>query len=90
MGSIVALAAADMAFTFAALDRGLEELNPVMAFLLDTGRGVAALVKVGITAGLAATGWWFRRYRRVIEAGQLVAAIMSLVLVYHLLGLLVA
>ena len=87
MGSIVALAIADIAFTFAALDRGLEELNPVMVFLLDSGHGLAAVVKVGITALLAALGWWFRRFRRVIDVGVFVAGLMSLVFVYHLLGL---
>lgn len=87
MGTIVALAIADIAFTFAALDRGLEELNPVMALLLDSGHGLAAVVKVGVTAVLAAAGWWFRRYRRVIDAGVFVAGLMAFLVVYHLLGL---
>lgn len=90
MGSIVLLAVADMAFTFAALDRGLEELNPVMVFLLDSGHGVAAFVKVGVTAALGVAGWWFRRFRRVIEAALLVLVVMSVVILYHLLGVLVA
>lgn len=90
MASIVVLAIADMAFTFAALDRGLEELNPVMVFLLDAGHGVAAFVKVGITVVLAAAGWRLRRFRKVIEVGLLVFGIMALVNLYHLLGLLVA
>jgi len=87
MASIVALNVADMAFTFAALDRGLEELNPVVAALLDTGHGFAAFVKIGVAVVLAAAGWRFRRYRRVIEAALLVAAVMAGVVVYHLLGL---
>jgi hypothetical protein len=90
MASIVALNVADMAFTFAALDRGLEELNPIVAALLDSGHGVAAFVKIGVSVLLAAAGWRFRRFRRVIEAALLVVAIMSGVVVYHLLGLLVA
>jgi hypothetical protein len=87
MASIVALNVADMAFTFAALDRGLEELNPVVAALLDTGHGVAAFVKIGVAVLLAAAGWRYRRFRRVIEAALLVVAIMSAVVLYHLLGL---
>lgn len=87
MATIVALGIADIAFTFAALDRGLEELNPVMVWLLDSGHGVAAVVKVGVTAVLAAAGWWFRRFRRVIEGAIFVAALMSLLVVYHLVGL---
>ena len=86
MASIVALNVADMAFTFAALDRGLEELNPVVAALLDTGHGVAAFVKIGVAVVLAAAGWRFRRFRRVIEAALLVAAVMTGVVLYHLLG----
>jgi hypothetical protein len=87
MASIVVLNVADMAFTFAALDRGLEELNPVVAALLDTGHGLAAFVKIGVAVVLAAAGWWFRRFRRVIEAALLVNAIMAGVVFYHLLGL---
>jgi hypothetical protein len=90
MASIVVLNVADMAFTFQALDRGLEELNPVMVGLLGAGHGVAAFVKIGVTAGLAAAGWWFRRFRRVIEVALAVVALMSLLILYHLLGVLVA
>jgi hypothetical protein len=85
MVSIVALNVADMAFTFRALDRGLQEVNPVMAGLLDTGHGVAAFVKIGVSIALGAAGWWFRRYRRVIEAALVVAALMGTVVLYHLL-----
>jgi len=85
MGSIVILSIADMAFTFRALGRGLEEVNPVMAGLLDTGHGIAAFVKIGVSAALAAAGWWFRRFRRVIEVAVIVVALMSLVVLYHLL-----
>jgi hypothetical protein len=86
MASIVVLNVADMAFTFAALDRGLRELNPVVAALLDTSHGLAAVVKIGVAVILAAAGWWFRRYRRVVEAALLVAAVMTAVVLYHLLG----
>jgi hypothetical protein len=85
MASIVALSIADMAFTFRALSRGLEEVNPVMEGLLGAGHGIAAFVKIGVSAVLAAAGWWFRRFRRVIEAALLVAALLSLIVVYHLL-----
>jgi hypothetical protein len=90
MGSIVGLNVADILFTFHALGRGLEELNPVMAELLGAGHGVAAIVKIGVTSVLAATGWWFRRFRRVIVAALLVFALMSLLTLYHLLNLLTA
>jgi hypothetical protein len=90
MISIVALNVADVAFTFRALDRGLQEVNPVMAGLLDAGHGVAAFVKIGVSVALASAGWWFRRFRRVIEVGLLVAALMSLVVLYHVLTLSVA
>jgi hypothetical protein len=85
MGSIVFLNVADMAFTFRALDRGLEEVNPVMAGLLGASHGVAAFVKIGVSVILAAAGWWFRRFRRVIEVALLVVGVMSLVVVYHLI-----
>ncbi|MDX1692052.1 MAG: DUF5658 family protein, partial [Acidimicrobiia bacterium] len=75
---------ADIALTFGALDRGLEEVNPVMAWLLETGHGLAAVVKVGVSIVVAAAGWWFRRYRRVIEAAVAIVAVMSLVVLYHL------
>jgi hypothetical protein len=87
MGSIVALNVADILFTFHALDRGLEELNPVMDGLLGAGRDVAAIVKIGVAAILAAAGWWFRRFRKVIAGGLFVFAIMSLLTLYHLLNL---
>jgi hypothetical protein len=90
MISIVVLSIADMAFTFRALDRGLQEVNPVMAGLLDTGHGFAALVKIGVSAALAVAGWWLRRFRRVIEAALLVVALMSLVVLYHVLTFSVA
>jgi hypothetical protein len=85
MMSIVVLAIADMVFTFRALDRGLQEVNPVMAGLLDAGHGVAAFVKVGVSAALAALGWWLRRFRRVIEVALLVVTLMSAVVIYHIL-----
>ncbi len=90
MISIVVLNIADVAFTFRALDRGLRELNPVMAGLLDAGHGVAALVKIGVLAALAAAGWWFRRFRRVIEVALLVVALMSVVVLYHVFAYFVA
>jgi hypothetical protein len=85
MVSIVALNIADIAFTFRALDRGLQEVNPVMDGLLGAGHGIAAFVKIGVSAVLAAIGWWFRRFRRVIEVALLVVALMSLVVLYHVL-----
>jgi hypothetical protein len=85
MISIVVLNVADMAFTFRALDRGLEEVNPVMAGLLDTGHGVAALVKIGVSVVLSAVGWRLRRFRRVVEAALFVVTLMSVVVAYHLL-----
>jgi len=85
MASIVALNVADMAFTFRALDRGLQEVNPVMAGLLEAGHGVAAFVKIGISVVFAAAGWSFRRYRRVIEAALIVVGLMTLVVLYHVL-----
>lgn len=90
MLSIVVLNVADIGFTFRALDRGLRELNPVMAGLLDAGHGIAAIVKVGVAVVLAAAGWWLRRFRRVIEAALLVVALMTAVVLYHLVGYLVA
>lgn len=90
MLSIVVLNIADMAFTFRALDRGLRELNPVMAGLLDAGHGVAAIVKIGVSVALAAIGWWFRRFRRVIEVALIAVTLMSLVVLYHVLGYFVA
>lgn len=86
MASFVVLNIADVAFTLRALNRGLPELNPVMAVLLDTGHGVAAFVKVGISAALAAAGWWLRRFRRVIEVGLIAVTLMTLVVLYHTLG----
>ena len=90
MISIVVLNIADMAFTFRALDRGLRELNPVMAGLLDAGHGVAAFVKIGVSVALAAAGWWLRRFRRVIEVALFVVTLMSVVVLYHVLGYFVA
>lgn len=90
MISIVVLNIADIAFTFVALDRGLRELNPVMAGLLDAGHGVAAFVKIGISVVVAAAGWWYRRFRRVIEAALFVVTLMSVVVLYHVLGYFVA
>jgi hypothetical protein len=90
MISIVVLNIADMAFTFVALDRGLRELNPVMAGLLDAGHGVAAFVKIGVSVVVAAACWWYRRFRRVIEAALFVVTLMSVVVLYHVLGYFVA
>lgn len=86
MAAIVALNVADILFTFRALDHGLEELNPVMVGLLDAGHGVAALVKIGVTAALATAGWWFRRFRRVIDGALFVLALMSILTLYHLVN----
>jgi len=85
MVSIVVLNIADMAFTFRALGRGLQEVNPVMEGLLDASHGVAAFVKIGVSAVLAVAGWRFRRFRRVIEVALLVVALMSIVVLYHVL-----
>jgi len=85
MVSIVVLSIADVAFTFRALGRGLQEVNPVMAGLLDVGHGVAAFVKIGVSVVLAAAGWWFRRFRRVIEVALLVVTLTSVVVLYHVL-----
>lgn len=85
MISIVALNVADVAFTLRALGRGLQEVNPVMAGLLDAGHGIAAFVKIGVTMVLAVAGWWLRRFRRVIEVALIVIALMSAVVLYHVL-----
>jgi len=85
MTAIVVLSIADMAFTFRALDRGLQEVNPVMAGLLDASHGVAAFVKIGVSVALAAAGWWLRRFRRVIEVALIVVTLMSVVVLYHVL-----
>ena len=90
MVSIVVLNIADLAFTFRALDRGLRELNPVMAGLLDAGDGVAAFVKIGVSVALAAAGWWLRRFRRVIEMALVVITLMSVVVLYHVFAYFVA
>ncbi len=85
MISIVALNVADVAFTLRALGRGLQEVNPVMAGLLDAGHGIATFVKIGVTVVLAVAGWWLRRFRRVIEVALIVIALMSAVVLYHVL-----
>jgi len=85
MISIVVLNITDMAFTFRALGRGLQEVNPVMAGLLDASHGVAAFVKIGVSVALAAAGWRFRRFRRVIEVALLVVTLTSVVALYHVL-----
>jgi len=85
MTAIVVLSIADMAFTFRALDRGLQEVNPVMAGLLDASHGVAAFVKIGVSVALAAAGWWLRRFRRVIEVALIIVTLMSVVVFYHVL-----
>jgi len=85
MVSIVVLNIADMAFTFRALGRGFQEVNPVMAGLLGAGHGFAAFVKIGVSVVLAAAGWRFRRFRRVIEAALLVVILTMVVALYYVL-----
>lgn len=86
MISIVALNVADILFTFGAIEDGRRELNPVVAALLDGGPGLAAFIKVGVSVVLAALGWRFRRFRRVIETALIVVALMSFVVLYHVLS----
>jgi hypothetical protein len=90
MVAIIALNVADIALTFRALGDGRRELNPVMAGLLDSGHGIAAFVKIAVTSSVAVACWWFRRYRRVVEAAVFIAALMSLVVLYHVFSALSA
>jgi hypothetical protein len=42
-------------------------------------------VKIGVSVVLAAAGWRFRRFRRVIEVALLIVTLTSVVVLYHLL-----
>jgi hypothetical protein len=83
LACIVIANAADLAFTFAALNLGASELNPVMAGLIGIDPLVAAGFKLAVTVAVTGGIWALRRYRRVLEASLVVLGTMAGLMLYH-------
>ncbi len=90
LGLILVLNAADLILTVRALGRGAGEVNPLMAWLFDQHVGLAAIFKLAIGIAVTVVIWRLRRYRRVLELSIVLAALLGLVLSYHMVGVLLA
>lgn len=84
---IVLLGAADLLLTWTLLGRGATEINPVMARLFDSGLGWATVVKGTLTLVVAGGVWLLRRYRRILEFSLVAAAVLSVLVIYEIVGL---
>ena len=83
--AIVFLSAIDALFTIKHIDRGAEELMPVMRWILTWGNMWFITVKMGVTAGGAVLlcMWYNIRLARIGLIGTLAG--YAALLVYHLL-----
>ena len=88
-GSIAALGAVDVVLTWHLLARGASEANPLMAVLFDGGLGGAMALKAAVTLPVAASVWWLRRYRRVLEFSLIVVAAFLALIAYEVAALVV-
>lgn len=86
--AINALNVLDYVFTIAALSAGFREGNPVMAVLVASNPGLAALFKLGIVGVATAIMWRFRRYRSVITGSLFVLGGYIALIGYHIYGML--
>lgn len=76
----------DLALTLRALELGAVEVNPVMRALLTDDPAVAAVVKIGLVAGVSALVFALRRYRPMIKVGLLTLALFATIVAYHIFG----
>lgn len=83
--AFVALSAADLVLTLAALDAGATEINPVMAALFERSPPLAGVVKMSLAVAVATVLWIARRHRRILEVSLLATGLMAALLGYHLL-----
>jgi hypothetical protein len=86
---IAVLGAADVILTWRLLAHGATEANPVMAALFDGGLGWALVLKAAVTLPVAASVWWLRRYRRVLEFSLIAMAVFAALITYQAVALLV-
>lgn len=90
VGWFVALNILDLGLTLHLISQGAEEMNPIMAILLDTGWEWAALYKMSLTL-LVATGLWFGRAHRIVRrAGVAFVALFVAITLYQVLDVWVA
>lgn len=78
---------ADFSLTLNALSAGGREANPLMRSLLALDPVWAGLFKAAAVLLASWIVWRLRRYRLALQATLAVAAILSAVLLYHVVGL---
>jgi hypothetical protein len=79
---------ADFVLTLAALSLGAEEANPVLRPLFEISPWAAAAFKLLVGLVVSLMVWDGRRYRKLLEVALLVLGVYTLVIIYHLFGLL--
>lgn len=88
--AIAALNVADLLLTLRALELGADELNPIMATLLDSNLAVASAFKVTMGIAVVTVIWLLRRYRLILEASLFILAGFTLLATYGVVSLVMA
>ena len=86
VGWFVALNVLDLGLTLHLIGMGAQEMNPIMASLLEAGWEWAALYKGALTLAVAAGLWWGRRHRIVRRTGIAFVILFAVVTVYQVVG----
>ncbi|MDH3606868.1 MAG: DUF5658 family protein [Acidimicrobiia bacterium] len=81
---VVALNIADLVLPRHILARGGIEANPIMSALFEADPAAAAVFKMAVTVGVAATIWAMRRYRKILQVSLTALAAYGLLITYQL------
>ena len=87
LGVVNVLNLADFLLTVRVLAMGGGEANPIMKSLFDIGPVYAGIFKLVAVLGVSLIVWRCRRFRSVLGSALAALSILSLVFVYHIVGL---
>lgn len=81
------LSVLDLLLTLWVLRMGAIELNPVMAWLIESGTAPAAAGKIGIMLAATLGLWLLRRYRLALTTTLVLVAVYCSLIAFELIGL---
>jgi uncharacterized membrane protein (UPF0136 family) len=84
LAGILFLNLADYLLTLQALDRGAQEVNPIMAALFESDPSLALAFKLITAMVVAGIIWQLRRYRRILGVALIALGGFALLVVYQL------
>lgn len=85
LAALLGLNVADYLFTVAALGRGAQEVNPVMAALFESNLALAGVVKLAAVSLVVGAIWQLRRYRRILQVSLIAVAGFTFLVTYQIM-----